>query len=288
MNYILYISYGHGPHELEIRYSIITADYKSGGFEFRAVIYTDNPEAFRDLDAEVCYISTDTWKAWAGLHGFAHRRKIMALQHAIEAYASPVVLLDGDTWLRGSVQQLFRRIGPGKTLMHIREGRVSEVDTPVYKAMRGVLAETQVETQDGQTLLIPADSFMWNAGVIGLHHSDKKLLSDVLLLTDQLLSNSDLHVLEQFAFSWVLMNQTELCECADVVFHYWPPYLHQPFREQLPGLFDTASQLPANEKQQFLYGHRPRPDFRRRVRVLAKRVMQFAGLIQGRCRSNEW
>ena len=51
---------------------------------------------------------------------------------------------------------------------------------------------------------------MWNAGVIGIHQHDKDCLPEVLGFTDSLVTKSDLHVLEQFAFSWVLTKKNSL------------------------------------------------------------------------------
>ena len=70
-------------------------------------------------------------------------------------------------------------------------------------------------------------SAIWNAGVIGLDPADAKLLDEVLDLTDQFCACSNLHVLEQLAFSYVLTQRSVVSETHDIVFHYWPPYLHQ-------------------------------------------------------------
>ena len=289
MNTLLYLSYGRGPHEKEVAFSALSA-YRSEkpGDSYRILIYTDHPESFEDLPAGIHYVSPEQWIAWAGPQNFNHRRKILALQHALACGEGPVVLLDGDTWLRRPVDRLFERVSPGRTVMHIREGRVSEVDTPLYCSLKEVLMRSRLMDRHARSFGITPHSFMWNAGVIGLDPADAGLLDTVLDLTDQLCNVSELHVLEQFAFSWVLAKETHLTEAADLVFHYWPPYLHVPFRASLVELFVAAGAMPLDQRVEFLFSHRPQPTWARRTKVIAKRILQMAGFIQGRCRSNEW
>jgi hypothetical protein len=286
---LLYISYGTGPHEQEVVYSILSArHWTKPGSGYRVLILTDHPDSFSGIDAQVEFISPQEWKEWSGPANFAHRRKILALQHAMNICDGTVVLLDGDTWLRAPAERLFDRVAPGKTLMHIREGRICSIATPLMRSVRHLLQHMTLIDEQGNPYQIPQDCFMWNAGVIGIHQHDKDCLPEVLGLTDSLLTKSDLHVLEQFAFSWVLTKRTHLAECPDLVFHYWPPYLHQPFRRCLPQLFQQSLKLSEEQRPGFLFANRPRPTALRRGKVLVKRILQFAGIIRGRCRSNEW
>lgn len=289
MKTLLYLSYGQGPHELEVVYSALSVCRCSDhGPEFQIVVYTDNADAFQNLPLVTHYISPAEWIVWAGPQRFNHRRKIMAFRHALEHSEDPVVLLDGDTWMRGSVRTLFDRVAPGQSVMHIQEGRVGEVNTLVYQRLNAVIEQLQLSDSEGGQMCLPLNPVMWNAGVIGLHPADASLLDEVLSLTDHLCKLSDLHVLEQFAFSHVLATRTSLREAADLVFHYWPPYLHEPFRKKLPLLMKSVEHLPLEQKIETLYAYRPRAGFLRRSKVIAKRVLQFAGLLQGQCRSNEW
>ncbi len=289
MNHLLYLSYGRGPHQQEVIFSALSAHHWSpAGEDYQIWIYTDETDTFKGLPFEIQFISTARWNDWAGPKQFNHRRKILALKHAIEHHAGPVVLLDGDTWLRAPVSRLFERVGPGRTLMHIREGDISRIDTPLFQRMRELLQSADLQDRNGNRFRIPTDVAMYNAGVIGIDSADAGLLDQVLDLTDQLCELSDLHVLEQFAFSYVLAQGTALGEADDLVFHYWPPYLHDPFRKELPQLMAESESLPLRQRVDHLYAHRPRPTWLRRGKVVAKRALQMAGVIRGRCRSNEW
>jgi hypothetical protein len=86
----------------------------------------------------------------------------------------------------------------------------------------------------------------------------------------------------------VLAQRTQLREAADTVFHYWPPYLHQPFREKLPRIMRQTEMLPLAQRVARCYANRPRPTLPRRGKVLLKRCLQAAGFLRGRARSNEW
>ena len=207
--------------------------------------------------------------------------------HALNLYQQPTVLVDGDTWFRKPASELFCRVGPGETVMHIREGSISEIRSPLMNSMSRLLGENAFNL-NGKEVSIAASSDMWNAGVVGLHPDNAGLLEDVLALTDSLCERSDLHVLEQFAFSWLLSHRTNLREAADVVFHYWPPYLHQPFRAKLPEICEQSRDLSECDRPEFLYAHRPRPTFARRSKVVIKRIAQRLGLVRGYCRTNEW
>lgn len=279
----LFLSYGTGPHQAEVQYAVRCLAVHSQLSPADVLVYTDTPDYFDGLSACIQHIPASQWTDWGGPQNFNHRRKILALQHALQASAGPVLLLDGDTWLRKPLSLLQDRIGPGCGVMHIREGLISAVQSPLYQQLRQLL-----QSPSGQQAGIPLQSWMWNAGVIGLHPQQLPLLQDVLQLTDLLCRHSSLHILEQLAFSWVLSQRIHLQEAADVVFHYWPPYLHKPFRRKLPAVLTQAGTLPLNRQVQFLYSHRPRPGLARRGKVICKRLLEAVGLLQGYCRSSEW
>lgn len=289
MKTLLYLSYGKGPHELEVIYSVYSARHCSPNNDnLRILIYTDHPDSFSSVPADVEFISTQQWNEWGGPQNFNHRRKILALQHAISNVVAPVILIDGDTWWRGPVDSAFERIRAGRTLMHIREGSIAEIKGKRIGELRSLVREHRFRLTDGSAIAIPANCQMWNAGVIGLHPTDAGLLNDVIALTDELCNRSNLHILEQFAFSYLLQMHTVVSEACDLVFHYWPPYLHDPFRTVLPQILQNAEKLEKGEKASFLYAGRPRPTVARRGKVLLKRLGQWFGLIRGQSRSNEW
>jgi len=281
---LLFLSYGRGLHQHEVAFAVHTIRWHHR-FEPvpEVIVYTDDPEFFARLPVTVHYVSTEQWNVWSGPQAFNHRRKILALQHLLDNSTEPVLLLDGDTWLRCPLRLLESRIAPGHAVMHIKEGRLDQVHSPIYSSLRSLISEYNATASSH----IAAHSWMWNAGVIGMHPADKSLLPRVLALTDSLCSLGSLHVLEQFAFSLVLQSSLHLSEASDVVFHYWPPYLHTPFKHRLLALMSEAMLVPEPRRSDFLYRNRPQPSLQRRGRVLVRSLLEWTGLIQGYCRSSD-
>jgi hypothetical protein len=279
-----YLSYGSGLHQREILYSWQTLRRVCASDSLpAAMVLTDEPAAFKGSGLEIIEITRQQWKDWGGPHDFSHRRKICAFQRVAEQFHGRLILLDGDTWFRQPPWPLVDRIGPGKAVMHICEGRVSQIRTQLFRTLRTTLHSFPF-LKPGQ-----ADSLqMWNAGVIGLHSADSALLSRVLELTDALLGHARLHVMEQLAFSILLQHHLQLSEAADIVFHYWPPYLHKPFNSVLPVIQEAASKLPESRQLEYLYRYRPRPSLPRRCRLLLRKLLELSGVLSGYCRTNDW
>ena len=290
MNNLLYLSYGEGLHEQEVVFSLFTALRVSPGLarHCRILVFTDRPSVFAALPVEVHEVKPEQWVDWSGPWNFAHRRKILALGHALKTYGGPIVLLDGDTWFRRPVEMLFDRVGPGRAVMHLREGVISEIRSPLMEKLTAFLGSRDFSGVDGKSASVSPHEAMWNAGVVGLDPADAGLLEDVRHLTDGFCQCATFHVLEQFAFSHVLSTRTRLSEAEDLIFHYWPPYLHEPFRKRLPVLMRETEALPLAARAARLFAGRPRPTLPRRGKVILKRCLQAAGILKGRARSSEW
>jgi hypothetical protein len=206
----------------------------------------------------------------------------------MDLYPTETVLLDGDTWFRKSPSKLFKRISTQSTLLHANEGIIDNMRGSKAEALKGFLdAMNRIDDQYGENLPT-RHSRMWNAGVIGLHLSHRPLLDQVLAITDFLCEHSQLHVLEQLAFSHVLPRNSHTIECLDTVFHYWPPYIHQPFRQKIETLLTETKSLSEHTRLSVLYRNRPRPTNTRRGLVLAKRLLELLRLKEKSVRSNEW
>lgn len=290
MNNLLFISYGNGIHELEIMFSLLSVWRWNGtsGEAPRILIFTDRPERFSGLPVTVETIPHERWVEWSGPHGFNHRRKMMALRHALTAYEGSTALLDGDTWMRRPADGLFGKIGPGRSVMHLCEGRVSELRSPTVESLAGLLRSRRISDFGSAPSVMTADAQMWNSGVVGLDPSDAGLIDIALQCLDELCRDSSLHILEQHALSHVLGKYTQLQETGQDVFHYWPPYLRAPFQQKLPGILGKLEPLPLPERVRRGFRFRPRPGALRLAKVAVKRVLLHAGLLKGRVKTSEW
>jgi hypothetical protein len=207
LNNLLYLSYGAGIHEQETVFSLLSAWHHVSpqNGDLRFLLYTDRPQIFAGLPVLVEPLSAEQLTEWDGPCRASDRRKIQALQHALGKYSGATVLLDGDTWLRKSPKILFDRIGPGRAVMHLREGRLTEIGTPIPTEMAAVLRRERFTDSAGRPLDVPPDSAMWNSGVIGIDPSDAAKLGEALNLMDQLWAKSKARIRqwEQFALSFV-------------------------------------------------------------------------------------
>lgn len=290
MKNLIYLSYGEGIHEQEIAFSILSA-YRWLGVgrpDWRIVVYTDRPETFSTLDVVTVSLDAKRLNDWAGASGFGHRRKIMALRDALSRFDGPSALLDGDTYFRCSPNRLMARVGPGRAVMHLREGVVNTLPGRAQKELVAMLDSVGSFTDlAGEPLTITAGEPMWNSGVVGVHPSDSRLLDEAIHLTDQFCRHSRLHTLEQFALGLVLSRRASLREAGDVVFHYWDRSFRDPFHRVLPGVLSKHSTLPLAERVRLSYSHRPRSSFRRGCRIAYNHMLRSLRLLPPIVRSSE-
>lgn len=225
MKTILYLSYGEGPHICEIRCSIASIWCFGAPLfsDIRVAVYTDTPASYADLPVTIREIAPSEWAKWAGPRRYRHRCKILALQQFLKETRDSVILVDGDTWWRRPPSRVLARIAPGHSVMHIREGRLDRVQDSTYHKVLEILKTSKV-FMDTVDCRLPTDLYMWNAGVIGVCYEDLGILDRVLEMTDWLCKKStDIHVWEQLAFSYFLVNETNLTEAKNDVVHYWSP-----------------------------------------------------------------
>jgi hypothetical protein len=290
MKNLVYLSYGPGMHEQENAYSVLSA-YRWLGVgrpDWRIVVYTDRPGSFADFGVATVVLDAKTVEEWAGPAGFGHRRKIMAVRDALQRFDGPTALLDGDTYFRRSPHRLFSRIGPGRSVMHLREGRVNSLPGGPQAELASLLESGPALTDlAGNAISVSAATIMWNSGVIGVHPADRHVLDEAIHLTDELCSRSKLHTLEQFALGVSLGRHTSLRESGEVVFHYWEGSFRVPFRQRLPQILDRYASLPLSERARLSYADRPRSSIRRRCRTLYNRLLRCAGLLPPIVRSSE-
>ncbi len=283
MNHLVYFSYGHGPHEMEARYSILSARQalaRSGG-DVRILLYTDDPRARPGDDVALRLVQPEELLAWTGPHGFHHRRKLSVLRDALKTLPGPVVLIDSDTYFRQSPLRLFDRIAPGRSLLHRREGHLDKWNATPFADH--LAARTPPVSRDGTPWDCTADTPMWNSGIIGMHPQDVALVDEMLFLLDQILEPVRFHGAEQFAAGVVLMQRTRLAECLDIVFHYWLMERRLPFRAAMQQAF--AQETSPEGIHRTLKPLQPVEPAVELAKLRVKRLLEATGLYKERRRS---
>jgi hypothetical protein len=278
INSLIYLSLGQGKHVNEIRFSVLTAArFLLEDSDWRILIYTDDRETFAGLPVEILEVDEATAREWAGAKGYVYRSKIIVLADSLrEQQSQRSAIVDGDTYFKHSPEALFRRIVPGTSLMHVREGRPMP---PERRGFEHVIGMGQPVDLRGSSWDLLEDETMWNSGVVGLDVSDVRLCDDALDLNDQLLKKGfgdHSHTAEMVALGVVLSRRTRIRECFDVVVHYWPGEMRPVFGVRLGEVFGSSA--PQAKKYETLWRARPKESLERRVKFRVKRLMHKVGI----------
>jgi hypothetical protein len=279
MDKIVYLCMGAGRHVDENRFSIASAArHLPADASWGITVYTNRAESFADLPVDIRLVGEAEAHDWRGRHDYVYRSTILALADALTAQgAERAAIVDGDTYFKRSPAELLAKIHPGTTLLHVREGRPGP---PELEALRQTIAKVDLSDTSGRSWDLRRDETMWNAGVVGLHRSDRQLCEEVLHLTDELLDSGFAalsHTAEQLAWVVAFNRRSTMRECFDVVAHYWPADLREPFDERLRQVWSNPS-LSAEEGFDALWRHRPRPGLVRRGKFVAKRLATRMGV----------
>jgi hypothetical protein len=207
---------------------------------------------------------------------YIHRRKTMTIIDALQRFPGDLAFVDCDTYFRKSPATLFKHIGPGRSCLHVLEARLLESRTEVDKVLSDLIEQEDFFDTTGSKLSISPNAPMWNSGVVGVNSADIGLMREVLEVSDQMWRKLKVHHIEQFLAGYFL-SRNVLSECADTVFHYWPGYIRQPFREKLSGVLshDVAQPLPIRARRAF--ANRPRTSPMRWTTVRARSVLRQMG-----------
>ncbi len=189
-------------------------------------IYTDNPQFFKqfsDCPLPVFYreINQETIRLWHGEIDFVHRVKIEVLRDFTSNHSGNILYLDTDVCFTQPINDIFNNIGKGDLYMHILEGKIHESKNLVLQKLSKFLKTNRSFTVNGNTISIPEETAMWNAGVLGFHSFQTPLLEDALHFTDEVFPLFPKHLVEQFAFSFFFQKNNNLKALNIHIIHYW-------------------------------------------------------------------
>lgn len=293
INELLYFSLGSGGFIAETRFSVMSAArFRGDGADWRIVVYTDQPELYDDLPVELRHVNRAWEEEWIAPHRYVFRFKMKVLGHSLGLQGTErSALVDGDTYFVSSPEELFRRIGPGRSVMHLLEGHPAPRE---LNALSRVLDATELVDSTGASWNVARDEVFWNSGVVGMHRADLALSAEAIALNDQMIehgfaADTDTTrerfwhdtLTEMVAHTVVLGRRTRLQEVRDLVVHYWPSDMSNPFQSHLERVMSDTSLTP-EEQFTALWPHRPRPNLERRAKRFAKRLLWKAGLEVGR------
>lgn len=224
MNYFVIQCYGKERILREAKFCVLSLlKFIKEDANYKIVLYTDNNSFFDDIRDHVVFepMLPEMVQQWKGEHNFVHRVKVMMLIDFVSKYKGKFLYLDSDTWFKKSPQQLFETIDESNAVMHLPEAQLKSNANPVIKKIHRFVKANTFTLDNGETVKIPVEYSMWNAGVIGLTTQAKPIIERVLELTDKMLLAYQKHVMEQLAFSYYLQKDFTTHRSDDTIEHYW-------------------------------------------------------------------
>ena len=210
-----YVYHLYGDEEIflaEASYSIGTLLKKINRPNSRVIVFTDQPTRLHSMPV-VCESIAGQIDKMKGPSGFGFRVKLCCILKCAEIFPGNIVYLDCDTIVTGQIQKLADKLGSGRALMYRRErlaGRFPQFEN------------FHTQLPNGMKYKYGPKSAMFNAGVIGVHRDDAKVLQTALDICDALLlEGRKNHVCEQFAVSEALrISGLEILATDKFVAHY--------------------------------------------------------------------
>ncbi len=226
-NHILYFTHGQKEFLNEAVFALLSYYAHHTEDENKVVVYTDNVDYFKQkLPLSITYIplSQETIQKWKGDINFVHRVKIELLKDFATKFLGSVLYLDSDTYFKTNISPLFGQIQQGIPVMSLSEGTIGKSRIKHLKQFDSYFKKKNYQiTIHNTTLDFQKDIRMYNAGIIGIQVPENAPLFDTALqITDYIYPENPSHVVEQFAFSYLLQTQdSAIIEAEPLIHHYW-------------------------------------------------------------------
>lgn len=183
-------------------------------------VITDAPQFYTHVKdhVNVLPVTDAQLKDWKGPHDFFWRIKLKAIEWICAEYPDkPVMYLDTDTFLYGSLQSLQLLVAK-QAVMHEEEGELSKksskTERKMWKQVKG--------KKFGGVEITPAES-MWNAGVVAIPNTtNREECTMALKICDEMCAAGvKRRLIEQFALSVALNKFYGLAPADKFIAHYW-------------------------------------------------------------------
>jgi hypothetical protein len=195
------------------------------------LLFTDRPDYFAPyvsgLPVRYVLLTPEKIRNMRGSIDFLHRMKIALIEEAFQSTNGNLLYADSDTFFLSDPVDLMNHLAPGKSFMHVHEYDfefMRAMPLPSGEPFRAYLELVEagpLHLADGNLITVTAQHSSWNAGVMLLHKTHSALIPDIYALTDQTYPATGNHACEQYAFSIMLQERTELAPCDSVIYHYW-------------------------------------------------------------------
>jgi hypothetical protein len=225
-----YVYHLYGDDEIfytEALYSIGTLLKQTRPEDSRIIMFTDRPERFRSLPI-VCENIAGEIAEMKGPCNYPYRVKVCCILKCAELFPGNIIYLDCDTIIKKPLREAAEMLGNGYAMMYLQEKLAGRF--PQFEGF-------EVQLSDGQTYRYGHDSWMFNAGVIGVSRGDAKILENALIICDNLLLQQRRnHVCEQFGVSEALrMAGLKIRDARKWIVHYYRSSAKQYVHDKFPG-----------------------------------------------------
>ncbi len=216
---ILYLVFGNNvSYHQEVYLSILSIKKQMDNNDNIYVI-TTNPEFYKRLTFVIVVpITQETIDEWSGEYKFFWRAKIKAMEYMAANYPNQhLMYLDGDTFLRGDLNQIRIQLDESKGMMHLDEGHPSRMKTKTLRMWNTINGRTYA----GVTIGLKHN--MWNAGVVAIPQNHLQIVVKMALdICDGMLADgAEKVVIEQYSLSIALYENMKMETASKWITHYW-------------------------------------------------------------------
>jgi hypothetical protein len=273
---LICLVYGGEEYARQATFSILSA--RHFGRQSRSttvVVYTDSPSCMADVDVVTREVSDQAMTDWAGPHGFALRRKQLALEDAAQQFGGKLLFVDTDTFFQADPQRLFDAISETRSVMDVCEGMAGD---PIDQW----LADNghAVERLTGRPAPAVSDVRMWNSGVIGLDACHAPAIHASIDLCDAIYAAVPHFTIEQFAVGFCLAQRTVLRDAGGAVYHYCHPVMKKSFARRYLAFYERYGHASEGERAARCMAFVPRWDLYNTSKIVAKKGLKAVGLWQ--------
>ena len=267
------LAYGGEPVRTQALYCAWSALAWAQAVPLTVHVYTDEPAAYAPLAGRIAVepLAMDRIRAWRGPDDFVHRQKTELVRDVATRFpGDPLLYVDSDTFFTGPLAAAVERIGPGRSVLHVREFPVATHPTSQMRKFRREMAQVSFR---GAPVDLRCD--MWNAGALGIDPAQFGLLAEWLELIDALYPHVKRFYVEQFAISLLLQRDTRVSAIDDVLFHYW--FQKDEYTEALRRAIAALAALPHEASLERLRASPIRLPYRKQGSTLAHRLKRIFG-----------
>ncbi len=198
---------------------------------YKILVFTDNIPFFErylgGINIQYIFLDTQKISAYTGEMNFIHRMKIAIIEEAFNLNDGNLLYADTDSFFLCDPTPILNKLDPAQSYMHELEYPFSDLKDQSLPAgeesvefYRNVISKDFLLTGDGH-ITVHEKMKSWNAGIMILHRNQRVLIPDIYKLTDQFFKLSGNHSSEQYAFSILLQERTNLQPMKEYSYHYW-------------------------------------------------------------------